>query len=280
MRTAERDIQRAASVNAASRSARRDAASVSFFGGATAAHGLLFSFGCMVAPLPVRSNSVLTRCSGAVVIAALTLAPPALADDDAPNGGAQPMASAPPSTPSHTPATTEHRWYGWQILLIDAGSIALGSALAYTAIDKSSPGIGVASGAVLVGGYGFGGPVVHWRHGNLGRGLTSLGLRLLVPIATGLMVMPRVGTTDQTVCAGAEPCRSSHGMSPATGLTLGLLIGGVLVSGLDAGLLAHDTVPSSSSGRSAARRPAFHWAPTAGYDAPTRTASVGVRGSF
>lgn len=73
--------------------------------------------------------------------------------------------------------------YGWQIGLVDATSIVL--VLSAASSDSESTGM------LGIGGYLLGGPIVHARHGNLGRGFGSLALRVGLPVlvaklATGM----------------------------------------------------------------------------------------------
>ena len=75
--------------------------------------------------------------------------------------------------------TERTHWYGWQNLLVD-GSVIVASA-----------GLGAANGSaggVLLGtGYLFGGPIVHWSHGQIGRGFASLGIRGGAPLVFGAL---------------------------------------------------------------------------------------------
>jgi hypothetical protein len=63
------------------------------------------------------------------------------------------------------------RWYGWQILLADAGALGLGGL--------------VGSGEVMVAGYLASGPTIHLLHRHYGRAALSLGLRAVLPLLLG-----------------------------------------------------------------------------------------------
>jgi hypothetical protein len=76
---------------------------------------------------------------------------------------------------------TKSRWYGWQTLLADAGTVAL------TGLAAKLPATEHGYGYVFAPGYVLGGPVVHVAHGNHTRALTSLGLRLGLPLAGGVV---------------------------------------------------------------------------------------------
>ncbi len=71
----------------------------------------------------------------------------------------------------------QSRWYGWQTLIVDGGWIVGGPVV--TAVTPA------AGGALLLGGYLVGPPIVHWAHGNIGRGFADLGIRLGAPIVLG-----------------------------------------------------------------------------------------------
>src|SRR5262245_14666089 len=87
---------------------------------------------------------------------------------------AQPSATSPPPPPSTDPAGGEV-WYGWQTLIV--GGIS--GAAAVVAIGLGEDGSGVVLGApVGLGGFVFGGPIVHWAHGRVGRGFAVLGMNV------------------------------------------------------------------------------------------------------
>jgi len=89
-------------------------------------------------------------------------------------------------------------WYGWQNLIVDGGVIVGGLVLTGATNE--------AGGVVLVTGYFFGGPIVHWSHGQVGRGFASLGIRVAAPLlfaGLGYAVFQRDGSGDLRGLAGA-----------------------------------------------------------------------------
>lgn len=94
----------------------------------------------------------------------------------------EPRSPAPENQP-------DPRWYGWQLFVVDAASLATGAALAATldfAPDEQPSHLGLTAASW----YGLGAvaaPAVHYAHGNTDSGFASLSLRLLVPPAVGLV---------------------------------------------------------------------------------------------
>jgi hypothetical protein len=119
-------------------------------------------------------------------------------------------------------------WYGWQTLLVDAASFALPLGAAAASVD------GGQAGNAFALGYMLGGPVVHFAHGNVGRGFGSLGLRVGVPLAGA------VAGAAVTSRSGCDYCAFG-----------GAIVGGIAVIGgaiaLDASLLAYDREPRTVS---------------------------------
>lgn len=140
-------------------------------------------------------------------------------------------------------------WYGWQNLIVDGGVVVGGLVL----VGAS----GEAGGIVLVTGYFFGGPIVHWSHGQVGRGFASLGIRVAAPLlfaGLGYAVFQRGGNDDLRGAAGA-----------VLGFGLGVL-GAIAV---DAAVLAYEKVDTdedddarAASRRRTAQRP-ITWSPWA-----------------
>ncbi|HEY3495937.1 MAG TPA: hypothetical protein VGK73_14665 [Polyangiaceae bacterium] len=155
------------------------------------------------------------------------------------------------------------RWYGWQNLTADGVALALVVGGAALAEDGSIPD--ALSGTVLglgVATYALGGPVIHFGHGNPGRGVLSLGLRTLLPVGLG------VGTV-QAMC-------SPHSDFCGIVAIPAALVGIVAAVTLDAAAIARDEVPASP--RSSSRTLGFSLRPSLHYD--TRRASIGVAGTF
>ena len=189
----------------------------------------------------------------ATVLATLSLSSAARAEDSRPPG----------------------RWYGWQTLTVDGGSLALGGTLLGLGAESST--VRAVGGSLLAGGYVLGAPTVHWAHGRIGRGFISLGLRASVPLATGLIAygLHRAGGgggLGDNDCGLHEDCSGPAGWSRAAGA--GLLLGAAGVIALDAAVLAR------TSSESAPRAGRLHWMPTGGYDPVRRAATVGLTASF
>lgn len=114
--------------------------------------------------------------------------------------GATPAASVSPATPwarnaSLAPAPSG-MWYGWQVLLCDLAAEGFGVA----AVLSRSAILLVPSGAL----HALGGPIVHWSHGNAGRGFASLGLRLGLPLVGALIgAAANNGSSAPAIVGGA-----------------------------------------------------------------------------
>lgn len=97
---------------------------------------------------------------------------------------AQPAPVAPPVDEAIHPLQPEEsprRWYGWQTLATDGGALLLIGAsisMAGGSGDSASATFGVGA----LGAYALGGPIVHFAHANVGRGLASLGIRVGAPV--------------------------------------------------------------------------------------------------
>ncbi len=70
------------------------------------------------------------------------------------------------------PPKPKSRWYGWQTLATDGAA----TMMLFAAAD-SRDGAGLAYGSLAM--YNLGAPIVHFAHGNFGRGLGSLAVRSL-----------------------------------------------------------------------------------------------------
>jgi hypothetical protein len=127
---------------------------------------------------------------------------------------AQPGATATfVAAPAPAPVTARTRWYGWQILLVDAGVITAGLAMS----DEDSE----LAGKLTLAGLVLSGPIVHGLNGHGGRALGSLGLRVAFPTA-GLML-------------GAASCKNDP---DSEGLDAWDCLGNVAVGGLVGALTA------------------------------------------
>lgn len=137
-----------------------------------------------------------------------------------------------------TPPAAE-RWYGWQILLVDAAGLGAmtggGVALART---NSAIGAGFFYGGVVVSH--FGGPVVHAIHGShapkgedtLWKSGLSYGMRVLLPV-TGLLVGFAIG--EKLHCEPRDGC--------VGGMIAGWTGGSYAASIIDVAALGWEKVP-------------------------------------
>ena len=115
-----------------------------------------------------------------------------------------------------------------------------------------------AGGVVLVTGYFFGGPIVHWSHGQVGRGFASLGIRVAAPLlfaGLGYAVFQRNG--------------SGEDLRGLAGAILGFGLGVVSAIVVDAAALAYEKVDEDDDDaraltrRRQAQRPIVTWSPWA-----------------
>lgn len=115
------------------------------------------------------------------------------------------------------PESAAGRWYGWEILAADAAS---GLAVAGTAgILRLDIGKAILIGSV---GYVVGGPIVHLANGEGAGAARSLGLRLVLPVAVGML-----GAGIGALAAGdgrSEICSSER--------ACGALFGGIIGAGI------------------------------------------------
>ncbi|MGE0324425.1 MAG: hypothetical protein AB7S68_19060 [Polyangiaceae bacterium] len=111
--------------------------------------------------------------------------------------------------PAYTgPYRLEHRWYGWQTLLVDAASVGLA--------------VVTQNAYVFLGGYWIFPPVLHLGHGQPSRAIGSLGLRVALPF----------------IGMGLGSGQDGNGEDGDAGLVYGALTGLVVASILDAAWLS------------------------------------------
>ena len=184
-----------------------------------------------------------------LTVGAVTLfAPFARAEEAPPEVIIVPSTEAPvivlPAQPAPPlPPKTHEEWYGYQTLIADGASVAAMIGGASFANDR------VAERLLLAGGLGyvFGGPIVHWMHGNMGPGFGSLGLRVGAPL---------VGLFWGAVIGAAADTHGSEADSVAVGSAIGFLGGMAGAMLVDAALLAYEKVPGERPLESAKLVPA------------------------
>jgi len=93
----------------------------------------------------------------------------------------------------------------------------------------------------------FVGPAVHWMHGHLGRGLGSLGLNVALRAGAGI-----VGYNVGGAACPEYPFDCTNRV--ILGGSIGILIGSIAATALDAGWLAYDEKKEFGANTKAARR--------------------------
>lgn len=108
---------------------------------------------------------------------------------------------------------TPRRWYGWEIMLVDAGAFAL----AYAGGASESDAVTV----IALGAFVAGGPVVHVAEGNGGRALLSGALRLGLPLALGAIAGASCDEEDNDEWFG---CLAAVGGGALGGAAIAMLV--------------------------------------------------------
>lgn len=183
------------------------------------------------AAFPVETTTPPDADAVAAVPASSVIATPSVSEPSQPRTLApeqRPTPAPPRALPSEAPREST-RWYGWQTLLTDGAALTFLFAVA-TADRASTEEAFVAAS---VGTYLLGGPIVHAGHGNWGRAVGSLGLRVGAP-----MLGAGVGSALED-CSGGDFC----------GLA-GAVFGGAV------GLLAAVTIDSAAIARDPVRETA------------------------
>jgi len=169
---------------------------------------------------------------------------------------------------SDAAASTERVWYGWQTLIVEAGALTL--MFAGAGMNSGSDGGGADLAILGLGAAALGPPIVHWAHGNVGKGFGSFGLMMGGPI---------VGAIGGGViaCAG-DACKGEMGgLGALAGMLIGGLVGGVASVAIDSSVLAYDT-PKKDSFPARTEPSALRMTPTVALT--QQQASVGVVGLF
>jgi hypothetical protein len=126
-------------------------------------------------------------------------------------------------------------WYGWQILAVDGGGQTLAVLLGVTLGNQDGGAIGLGTGLAT---YALGGPIVHFAHGNVGKGFGSLALRVGLPPASAFTG----AAIERSNCSSEMFCG-------LTGAALGLVVGTVSAIVLDTAVLAYKRVPPETTAK-------------------------------
>lgn len=185
-------------------------------------------------------------------------------DEVAPREPESSLPQTQPATFANAPAgaekPTSSHWYGWQTLSIDGAVLATG--LLPIIPKTSSPTANTTIAITWVSAYALGAPIVHWAHGQVGKGFGSMGMRVVGPFA-GVFLGAGVG-----FLTGADfGARDSNGnaLYTSTGETLmaaGFLAGFLTPMVIDAAVLAREPVKPQLSARTGLKGFQLSAAPT------------------
>lgn len=157
-----------------------------------------------------------------LVLATAVLAGGRVARAQAP--GQTPAYVAPPTAAVEYESVTTTERYGYQIAMADGAAL-----LSAFAIEHGG-------GGAMIGIYLAGGPIIHFAHGQLGRGFLSFGLRVGLPY---LGMMAGAAEADRS-CADSDEFLCGLG-----DIVLGGAIGALTASVIDWTLLARKTTTMS-----------------------------------
>jgi hypothetical protein len=149
---------------------------------------------------------------------------------------------APPALAKPARKEVNH-WYGWQSLIADGASLAIGVSGGVMDLRATTP----LSSALLYSsfvGYLLGAPAVHWGHEQIEKGFASIGLRVGLPLA-GFFIPYAVGPR---CFAGSEGDNGSLACLPY--MVGGVIVGAVAAVAIDDAVLAYDT-PAKGDHRAA-----------------------------
>jgi hypothetical protein len=141
------------------------------------------------------------------------------------------------------PGMPKRIWYGWQTLLVLGGSTALGLSTTLGGGVSGSSGVALVGGSIGGAGLLFGGPIVHWVHGNTARGFVALGINFGAPVlGSGLGI--------GVACAAGACSGSSQGFGILGGIVFGGSAGFIAALIVDVTALSYETkVPDETSAR-------------------------------
>jgi hypothetical protein len=195
-----------------------------------------------------RVGSGPLRVGGVVALAALIVSNTARATGEtaqAAGGGSETrVASVAPAEPMPRPAPaapeelvprvlpTERVFYGWEVLAAgEIGGALVAGSIVLPSSEVASP---VATFAFLIGMpiYALGGPLMHWRHGDFGKGMVSFSANVVGATVGGLI--------GGRVRCGKSPAPPNCGMD---GFFDGLAVAVLTVPVLDAVILGWEDVP-------------------------------------
>jgi hypothetical protein len=174
-----------------------------------------------------------------VTFAALAVPATARADDDEEEQMViveTPVADPPPEAPpvmvvKPVPSSPE-RWvdvrYSSQTLMLDGAAVAMFAFGAATEVQPL-PGLGILT-------YAFGPPIVHFSHGNVGKGFADMGIRIVSPF---LFAMPGLMIAMAVTPREGEERKTAMDVGGYTGMALGA----AFAMAVDALVLAKDRVP-------------------------------------
>jgi len=203
---------------------------------------------------------------------ALLLSTAAHAQDPASPAEAPAAASPEADTPSKTvKPSKETVWYGHQTLAVDGVAIGM-MALGLSSSSRTN------LAWIGLGTYALGAPTVHMVHGNWGRGIADVGIRVGAPIALGAVGL--MGGVIVGVSAQSDKNSDTPGLEPLVygviGGASGVLGGMILASAIDAAALARDKPAKEPEERSSAT--GVRWTPVA--SVTPQGATGGISGQF
>jgi hypothetical protein len=175
-----------------------------------------------------------------LLLAAALLAPLALPSSAR---AAEPTAPAAevPSAPPPPAAEAPQRWYGWQPLMVDVGSIATMVGGGFVR------GAGVAPIEILGGaGYLFGAPLIHFAHNQSGKAGESIALRTLVPVVStlfGVLIATAAFPNGTQTGSGDSFGSVDKSVYQAYGGFIGFGVGAVAGMVIDDVVVAKETAP-------------------------------------